>query len=126
MCDYSDAFILVTWDITLTAGNNTEFVFKRCAPLSTCKSEIHDVFVDEANHVSIAIPMYILIEYNDNFSNTSESLWQFQRDEVRNNNADLTSDNSQSFKYKAARVEKTADAVNNRNSFLKTRNLLFH
>ena len=126
MCDYSDAFILVTWDITLTAGNNTEFVFKRSAPLSTCKSEIHDVFVDEANHVSIAIPMYILIEYNDNFSNTSESLWQFQRDEVRNNNADLTSDNSQSFKYKAARVEKTADAVNNRNSFLKTRNLLFH
>ena len=36
------------------------------------------------------------------------SLWQFKRDEVHANNADLTIDNSQSFKYKAALVGKTA------------------
>ena len=41
------------------------------------------------------------------------SLWQFKRDEVPNNNADFTIDNSQSFKYKAALIGKTADAVNN-------------
>ena len=41
------------------------------------------------------------------------SLWKFKRDEVRNNNADFTIDNSQSFKYKAALTGKTADAVNN-------------
>ena len=65
------------------------------------------------------MPMYNLIEYSDNYSDTSESLWQFKRDEVLNNNADLTADNSQLFKYKAIFVGKTADAVNNTNSSVK-------
>ena len=63
--------------------------------------------------------MYNLIEYRDNYSDTSGRLWQFKRDEVSNNNADLTIDNSQSFKYKAALVGKTANAVNNTNSSVK-------
>ena len=60
-----------------------------------------------------------MFEYNDNYSDTSGSLWQFKRDEVPANNADLTIDNSQSFKYKVALVGKTADAVNNTNSSVK-------
>ena len=60
-----------------------------------------------------------MIEYSDNYSDTSESLWQFKRDEVSVDNADLTIDNSQSFKYKAAVLGKTADAVNNTNSSVK-------
>ena len=35
--DYSDAFILVTGDITVTASNGTHVAFKNCAPFSTCK-----------------------------------------------------------------------------------------
>ena len=46
--------------------------------------------------------MYNLIEYSDNYSDTSGRLWQFKRDEVSNNNADLAIDHSQSFKDKAA------------------------
>ena len=65
------------------------------------------------------MPMYNLIEYSDNYSDTSGSLWQFKRDEVPANNADLTIDNSQSFKYKAALVGKTADAVGDTNSSVK-------
>ena len=60
--------------------------------------------------------MYNLIEYSDNYSDTSGSLWQFKRDEVPVNNADLTIDGSKSFKYKAALVGKTADAVSGTNS----------
>ena len=60
-----------------------------------------------------------MIEYSHNYSDTSGSLWQFKRDEVPANNADLTIDNSQSFKYKAALLGKTADAVNNTNSSVK-------
>ena len=46
------------------------------------------------------MPMYILIEYSDNYSNTSGSLWNFKRDEITNN-ADVTNDNNApSFKYK--------------------------
>ena len=63
--------------------------------------------------------MYNLVEYSDNYSDTSGSLWQFKRDEVPAGNADLTINNSQSFKYKAALLGKTADAVNNTNSSVK-------
>ena len=60
-----------------------------------------------------------MIEYSDNYSDTSESLWQFKRDEVPAGNADLAIDNSQSFKYKAALLGKTEHAVSNTNSSVK-------
>ena len=85
------------------------------------------MFINEANHFYIRVPMYNFIEYCDSYSATSESLWQFKRDEVSPNNNDLTVNNSQSFKYKAALVRKPPDAVNNTNSSVKnTKNLLFH
>ena len=68
LCDYSDAFILVTGDITVNARNNINVQFKKCAPFSTCKTEINDVFVDEANHIYSAMPMYNLIEHKNNYS----------------------------------------------------------
>ena len=49
--DYSDVFILVTGDITVAANNNTDVAFKNCAPFSKYKTEINDMFVDEANHI---------------------------------------------------------------------------
>ena len=84
LCDYSDAFILVTGDITVIADNDTDIAFKNFAPFSTCKTEINDAFIDEANHIYIAMPMCNLIEYSENYSDTSGSLWQFERDEVPN------------------------------------------
>ena len=63
--------------------------------------------------------MYNLIEYSDNYSGTSESLWQFKKDKVPANNADLTVYNSHAFKYKAALAGKTANSANNRNSSVK-------
>ena len=41
------------------------------------------------------MPMYNLIEYNDNYSDTSRRLWQFKADEGPANNADLSIHNSQ-------------------------------
>ena len=107
-----------TIDIIINADNNTDVAFKNCAPFSTCKTEINDVFVDEANHIYIPMPMYNLIEYSDNYSDTSGSLWQFKRDEGLANNADLSIDNSQSFKYKSTLLEKTTNSDNG-NSFVK-------
>ena len=110
---YSDAFILVTGNITVAADDSTDVAFKNCAPFSIFTPKINDVFVDEANHIYITMPMYNLIEYSDNYSETSGSLWQFKRDEVPANNAELAIDHSQSFKYKAALLGKTENAVNN-------------
>ena len=50
-----------------------------------------------------------MIEWSNNYSDTSRRLWQFKRDEVPAISADLSIDNSQSFKYKAALVGKTAN-----------------
>ena len=113
LCDSSDAFILVTGDITVNVDNNTDVIFKNFAPLSGCETKVNEVFIDEANYIYIAMPMYNLIEYSDNYSDTSGNLWQFKRDEVPNNNADLIIDNFQSVKYKATPSGKTANAVNN-------------
>ena len=40
LCDYSDPFILVTGDITVTANNNSDVTFKNCAPFVTCKNKL--------------------------------------------------------------------------------------
>ena len=52
------------------------------------------------------MPMYNLIEYSDNYSGTSESLWQFKKDKVPANNADLTVYNSHAFNTKQLLQEK--------------------
>ena len=45
-----------------------------------------------AQDIDIAMPMYNLIEYSDNYSKTSGSLWQYYKDDPN----DLT--DSESFK----------------------------
>ena len=41
--------------------------------------QTNDMLTDEASHVYIAMPMHNLLEYSDNYSETSVSLWQFKR-----------------------------------------------
>ena len=40
-------------------------------------------------NINIAMPMYNLTEYSYNYSDTSENLWQFKRDEIEGD-VDLT------------------------------------
>ena len=76
LCDYSDAYILVTRNIIATSNNNaTQVLFKNCAPFKDCRIEINDTFADYADFINITMPMYNLIEYSDNYSDTSGSLW---------------------------------------------------
>ena len=105
LCDYSDAYILVTGNITATPNNAaTQVIFKNCASFEKCSTEIDGTLVDEADFINITMPMYNLIEYSDNYSDTSGSLWDFKRDEI-DNNADVTNDNNaSSFKYKASLI----------------------
>ena len=72
---YSDAYILVTANIAVVGANiNTKVTFKNCAPFRKCRTEINENFINEAEHISIAIPMYNLIDYSDNYADTSASL----------------------------------------------------
>ena len=45
LCGYSDAYILVTGNIT-SGGNNTKAAFKNCAPFRKCRTEINETFID--------------------------------------------------------------------------------
>ena len=81
LCDYSDTYILVTGNITVTGGDaNTRVAFKNCALFMKSITHINDEHVDNADNLDIIMPMYNLIEYSDNYSDASRSLWQFKRD----------------------------------------------
>ena len=108
LCDYADAYILVTGDIVVTRGNaNTRVAFKNCHPFTKCKSHLNEEHVEDSDNLDIIMNMYNLIEYSDNYSDSAASLYQFKRQEQSYDNADslnidnLTADNSSSFKYKS-------------------------
>ena len=74
-CGYSDAWVLLTGNVTVEgADNDAKFAFENCAPFRKCRAEINDTFIAEAEHIYIAMAMYNVIEYSDNYSDTSGSL----------------------------------------------------
>ena len=51
LCDYSDAYVLVTGNITVVgANNNTKVAFENCTLFRKSRTEINDIFIDEAEH----------------------------------------------------------------------------
>ena len=52
--------------------------------------------IDNAKDIDIVMPMSNFIEYSDNYSKPSGSLWQHYKDDPNDNIAD-----SESFNYKA-------------------------
>ena len=103
MCDYAEVYLLVDGTIKAAAAdNNTRLALKNCAPFTKCNLEINDEHVDTAENLDIVMPMYNLIEYSDNYQDSSATLYQYKRDEPPEDDAvaDLTADNLSSFKYK--------------------------
>ena len=106
LCDYVDAYIFAKGRITITgAGDdaaarqldekNKGVSFKNCAPFTKCISRINNTDIDNAQDIDIVMPMYNLIEYSDNYSKTSGSLWQYYKDDPNDN-----MEQSDSFKSK--------------------------
>ena len=89
------------------ANGNTRLALKNCAPFTKCNLEINDEHVDTAENLDITMPMYNLIEYSDNYQDSSATLYQYKRDERPEANAinDLTTDTSSSFKYKVSLLD---------------------
>ena len=105
LCDYAEAYILVDGTIRAAAADaNTRLALKTCAPFTKCNLEINDEHVDTAENLDIVMPMYNLIEYSDNYQDSSATLYQYKRDEPPKANTinDLTTDTSSSFKYKVS------------------------
>ena len=105
LCDYAEAYILIDVTIRAAAANaNTRLALKNFAPFTKCNLEINDEHVDTAENLDMTMPMYNLIEYSDNYQDSSATLYQYKRDEPPEDNAiaDLTVNNSSSFKYKVS------------------------
>ena len=121
--DYSDAYTLVLGNVTVNnaaaegnAANNTnkKIIYKSCAPFTNCISKINNTQKDNAEYIDIVIPMHSLIEYSDNYSTTSGSLWQYCKDipAVDDNGAivDFNGTNAtDSFNFKTKITGQTAD-----------------
>ena len=105
LCDYAEAYILVDGTIRAAAADaNTRLALKTWAPFTKCNLEINDEHVDTAENLNIVMPMYNLIEYSDNYQDSSATFYQYKRDEPPEANTinDLTTDTSSSFKYKVS------------------------
>ena len=79
------------------------------------QSKINNTYIDNAEDLDIVMPMYNLLEYSDNYSITSGSLWNYYRDEINddenesvnnriNNNKTIR---SKSFEYKTKLIGST-------------------
>ena len=103
LCDYAEVYILIDGTIRAeVADANTRLALKNCPPFTKCNLEINDEHVDTAENLDITMPIYNLIEYSDNYQDSSATLYQYKRDEPSEANAiaNLTVNNSSSFKYK--------------------------
>ena len=50
--------ILVTGNVTVAGtDNNIKVAFKNWAPFRKCRTKINKTFIDEAEHINIAMPM---------------------------------------------------------------------
>ena len=133
LCDFSDAHVVVKRDITVDKktstvndfrdpnnteaiasatnnANNNDFnrkklIFKNNAPFTNCITNINGIKTNNAEELDVVMSMYNLLEYSKNYKNTTQSWWNYYRDEPNsdtdNNNITHTILNSKSFDYKA-------------------------
>ena len=72
--------MLTRGNITIIGHQITQAAFKKCAPFTKCIPKIDGTTIDDAENLNLVIPMYNLIEYNSNYSETTESSWFFSKD----------------------------------------------
>ena len=88
MCDFSEAYIVVGGTITVTNPNNAKRIksvaFTNNALFIICISKINGVQIDIAEDLNVVIAMYNLLEYSKSYKKTTDSLWNYYRDEPNN------------------------------------------
>ena len=69
LCDYSDVYIVVTGNITLTGESNKSrrkrpLAFKNNSPFIGCVLKIDNVLIDNAEDLDVVMPIYNFLEYS--------------------------------------------------------------
>ena len=112
LCDYADAYILVSGTITV-AGNhprdrqNKPVILKNNAPFVSCITRINGELIEDANDLDIVMPMYNLLEYSKKYRKTIGSLYNYYSDELNDDannnyfaNNNVVSSNTLNYKNK--------------------------
>ena len=118
LCDYNHAYILVRGDIIVTEAPATQVSFKNCATFTKCITKIDGTIIGHAEDLNLVMPIYNLVEYSSNYSETTGSLWFYSKDDATNFNANIANDNDfKSFKSKTKLLRNTE--ANETNGILK-------
>ena len=123
MCDYSDAYILVTGNIKVQNGNDdTKIAIKNCHPFTRASFKLNDEQVDTADNLDLTMNLYNMLEYSDNYADTTGSLYQYKRPEPRDANGNVVNLGTtlSSFKYQSGLVQKQLTTPNSENLSAKT------
>ena len=72
LCDYADAYILVSGTITVAGNNprdrqNRPVILKNNAPFISCITKINGELIEDAKDLDIVMPIYNLLEYSKNY-----------------------------------------------------------
>ena len=115
LCDYADAYILITGTITVNGivngaeneivRRNRKLLLKNNAPFVSCITRINNELIEDADDLDIGMPMYNLLEYRKIYRKTIGSLYNYYRDELSddnnpNNFPNTNVVNSSAFKYR--------------------------
>ena len=103
LCDFSDAYIVVTGKSTVATADNDAYdkklAFKNNAPFIEYVTKINNTLIDNAEDLDNVIPMYNLVEYSKNYRQTTGSLWNCYRDEPNTGLGGHDSNINYSIKY---------------------------
>ena len=118
MCDYSDAYILVTGNIKVQNGNDpTRVAIKNCHPFTIASFKLNNGQVDTAGNLDLTMNLYNMLEYGDNYSYITGSLYQCKRPELRDANDNVVNLDTtlSSFKYQSGLVQRQLATPNSEN-----------
>ena len=89
LCDYADAYILVSGTITVTSLNNVirdkknrPLILKNNAPFISCITKINNELIEDADDLDIVMTMYNLLEYSKNYRKTIGLFYNYYRDKL--------------------------------------------
>ena len=118
MCDYSDAYILFTGNIKVQNGNDaTRVAIKNCHPFTRATFKLNNEQVDTAGNLDLTMNLYNMLEYSDNYADTTGSLYHYKRPEPRDNNGNVVNlaTTLSSFKHQSGLVQKQLTTPNSEN-----------
>ena len=116
--DYSDAYILVTGNIKVQSGNDaTRVAIKNCHPFTGTTFKLNNEQADTAENLDLTMNLYNMLEYSDNYADTTASLHQYKRPERRDNNGNVVNLGTvlSSYKYQSGLVQKQLTTPNTEN-----------